>query len=169
MIALKSNTALDFKEQSKLGKRGEETMDRFFSRWFDIHEINGYEQLIIKYDRVFQVKGNSDEKYKVEYKTDLQAVRTGNFYVEIDMTDSRKARKGWLYETRADWIAVLVGNKIYLTDTEVLRNHIFRYKNIYKQRKSRPTFNGQYYYQAIGYLMPLKHLEMISNIYSIVS
>lgn len=102
MIALKSNTALDFKEQSKLGKRGEETMDRFFSRWFDIHEINGYEQLIIKYDRVFQVKGNSDEKYEVEYKTDLQAVRTGNFYVEIDMTDSRKARKGWLYETRAD-------------------------------------------------------------------
>ncbi len=160
------NQFFTFSEKFKDGERGEKLMDRFFSKWFYIEYIPSEIQKIFHYDREFTSKSKHNESFNVEYKTDLIAVRTGNFFVETDISDGVS---GWLYKTCADWIAILIGEEIYLVDINVLRESIRINKFFYKQRNSKPTkkINNQYYH-SIGYLMPVKDLERISNKHLIV-
>lgn len=166
-MLITKNQYFTFTEKFNQGMNGEILMDEFFSKWFHIKKMNSNSQEVFHYDREFTPKSKPCESFRVEYKTDLMAVRTGNFFVETDMSDGVN---GWLYKTCADWIAVLIGKEIYLVDINVLREAIRLNKNIYKQRNSKSTkkFNNQHYH-SIGYLMPMKDLERISNIYLVVS
>lgn len=155
-----------FMEKLKEGEQGEDLMDDFFKTWFHIQKVSVQNQVKYHYDRDFILKTNQSTRFKIEYKTDLMAVRTGNFFVECDMSDGGR---GWLYKTNADWIGVLIGSEIYLVDINVLRFNILKNSEKYKKRNSRPTKKFNVSYHSTGYLMPLNDLKSISNIYIIVS
>lgn len=158
----------DFQDKLTEGLKGEMIMDNFFKMWFDIIRIDPETQKKLHYDRLFKYKNDSASQLKVEYKTDLLAIDTGNLYVE-KYSNKKQKTPGWFYKSQADWFCILVGNKLFITDSTLFRFYVNRNKSRYKERDGKPTLSasGEYSYRPMGYLMPLRELEMISSVYFI--
>jgi hypothetical protein len=159
----KYQDSYDFDEQKRQGDIAEKLIDDYFSEWYFIKNITVKQQLIDHYDRIF-VDLDSGNQYKVEYKNDLVAIRTGNFYIETEISNGRK---GWFFKSKADWLAVLIGKEIYLASFCYLRLLFAKKSKCYKIKKSGVTITPNGSFNSVGYLMPIKDLMEISNIYQI--
>lgn len=156
----------DFQDKLTEGLRGEIRMDNFFRKWFKIAKVPSSSQTILHYDRIFTHNKEPENKIRVEYKTDLIGIKTGNFFVEI-YSNKKEETPGWFYKSKADWFCVLVGNKLFIADSTLFRFYISCNKSRYQERDGKPTLSGEYSYRPMGYLMPLRELEMISVVYFI--
>lgn len=159
----KYQESYDFNNQKKQGDIAEKLMDEYFSEWYFIKNMSVKQQLILHYDRIF-VDLDDYKQYKVEYKTDLIAVRTGNFYIETEISNGKK---GWFYKSKADWLAVLIGREIYLASFCYLRLLFAEKSKDYKIKKSGLTITSNGSFNSVGYLMPIKDLIVISNVHQI--
>ena len=75
-----------FQEQLAIGEENEMKLDSFLAKWFDIERVSqeGQRQGI---DRLFTRRDNK-VIYRVEYKTDFTASRTGNAFIETVSVDT---------------------------------------------------------------------------------
>lgn len=161
---MKSEIYYGFEEKRIQGEEGETKMDNFFRDWYHIEKIPVFNQLNDKkYDRLFIEKDNPKNQYKVEYKNDILALKTKNFFIETE--SYRGLQNGWIYKTGSDWMSVLVGNKIYLVQTLNLKLFFEKSKNNYQHKETKKTVTNRSSYCSAGYLMPLIDLEKISSIY----
>lgn len=88
-----------FQKQLDDGKRNEETLDRYFSRFYRIHRASLRDEKERGIDRYF-TEHSSGMVWTVEYKSDSTAARTGNLFLETISVD-RDGAAGWLLKSQA--------------------------------------------------------------------
>ncbi len=140
----------DFKAQLALGKQAEAFLDRYFSRWFTIQQVDAQTERRDGYDRVFTRKNNG-ERLKIEYKADWQAAETHNAFIEtISVYEARTP--GWAYTSQADMLIYYVPplGVIHMLPLEVVRFMLPGWKLRYREV---PAPNDGYH--TYGVLVPL--------------
>ncbi|SHF74073.1 hypothetical protein SAMN02745218_02986 [Desulfofundulus australicus DSM 11792] len=143
----------DFNGCLKRGEDGEHFLDRFFSGRFHIYPVTRRQQRQ-GIDRIF-VNRETGKVLKVEYKTDYQAGRTGNAFLETVSVDT-EGKKGWVYTSKADYLLYFV--------VEDLLIYAIRFKTL---RRLFPTWLKKYRtgkavnegYTTHGLLVPLTEFE----------
>jgi hypothetical protein len=150
--------------QLAMGVQGEEALDQFFGRWYDITPVDMTAQRA-GIDRVF-VERESKQSFTVEYKTDATAGRTGNAFVETISIDPnpgqhRLARRlGWAVRSQATALIYYIPDPetIYLISMRRLRRQLPRWREEYPVR--RIPNRG---YHTVGLLVPLDEFECIAR------
>ena len=145
-----------FKEQLTKGEQSEADLDAFFAQWYDIQPV-GMDMQRQGVDRIFTRKDNG-WIYKVEYKTDWTASKTGNAFVETVSVDTAN-KSGWAHSSQADYLIYHVpGDElIYVIQLNKLRSCLHRWKN---NPILKIPNNG---YNTIGLLVPLCEFERIAT------
>lgn len=90
-----------FDRQRRVGEAYERKFDAHFSQDYDIQEV-GMRLQRQGVDRIFS-KGN--RRWKVEYKANTTAARTGCMFVELESAMGRPGKRlvrGWFVTTKAD-------------------------------------------------------------------
>lgn len=147
----------DFKQQLARGQSAEQWLDGFFSQWY-ITVPATMEQQRQGIDRIFVRKDNNDT-YKIEYKTDWTAGKTGNAFVETVSVDTTN-KLGWAYSSQSDYLIYYIPGDmlIYVIQFLELRNQLPRWC---VEFRSRRIPNRGYY--TIGLLVPLDEFERIAK------
>lgn len=143
----------DFDEQLAKGVSGEELLDAFFSREWIIRTATRREQRQ-GIDRHYVCR--KDGRYfKVEYKTDYLAHKTGNAFIETVSIDS-EGRAGWAYTSKADFLFYFVVEDLllYILPMETIRKQLSRWAKEYPI-KAVPNRG----YRTYGILVPLCEFE----------
>lgn len=143
----------DFNGCLKRGENGERFLDEFFSGKFDIYPANRRQQRQ-GIDRVF-VSKETGRTLLVEYKTDYQAHRTGNSFLETVSVDT-EGKKGWIYTAKADYLLYLVVKDLLV--------YVFKFEDL---RRLFPVWLKKYRigkavnkgYDSHGLLVPLTEFE----------
>lgn len=140
-----------FAEQFEAGQRGEYLIDGIMGRFVDIKPVTrqGQRKGI---DRIFKGDG---ERWKVEYKTDFLAGKTGNVFLETVSVDTAD-KKGWLYTSDADYLLYYVPDTLafYLAKMEVIRRQSLWWQRQYpKGGAKNPGYSSE------GILVPLREFE----------
>lgn len=147
-----------FFERLGFGQQGESFLDKHFSKWYDIKPATRAQQRK-GIDRIFTANGRS---YKVEYKCDATAARTGNAFVETVSVDSA-GKPGWALTCSADFIIYyIVGiGPAYVIKPGEIKKRVKRWEGQYQSRKV-PNNKGGKKYNTIGVLVPLSEFEAIA-------
>lgn len=132
-----------FDDQLKVGERGEERLDRCFSRFYQISPVP-MELQRLGVDRIFNNKGI---RFTVEYKTDLKACSTRNFFLETEVD----SKPGWLFSSVAQVVIYYIPPDAYVLNLLALRQDI--HNGFLKGEESKPIPNVGY--QARGILVPI--------------
>lgn len=125
-----------FKRQLAIGLAGEAILDKYFSDQYLITSAKKSEQKV-GIDRRFQHKVTGT-KITIEYKTDYQAQKTGNAFVETTSFSRQEHQVlGWAYTCKADWIVYFCYhlNKAYLVDPIYLRNILRVWELLYPEKR----------------------------------
>lgn len=145
-----------FQEQLAIGEENEMKLDSFLAKWFDIDRVSqeGQRQGI---DRLFTRRDNK-VTYRVEYKTDFTASRTGNAFIETVSVDTQQ-KPGWALHSQADFLIYFLplDGLIYAIRMPQLRAQLVSWKARYPLR-SIPNKG----YSTIGLLVPLRELERLA-------
>lgn len=144
----------NFQESLSRGKKIEQQLDAIFSRWYLIETVSLETERQQGIDRIFTVDNRT---IKVEYKADWWLNRTGNVFIETEVS----GKPGWAIKTQADIIlyaAVTVKNiinKIVIIPNEFIKQNIVEWKQQYPSRIiPNNGFNG------FGYLVPLQNMDV---------
>lgn len=143
-----------FNERLECGEVYERFLDEFFSDRFDIYPATRRQQRQ-GIDRIF-VNRKTGKVLKVEYKTDFQAHRTGNAFLEVDTAN----KKGWVYTSKADYLLYFVVEDllIYAIPFATLRKVFPAWLKRYETRKVASEGYFEHYFTQ-GVLVPLAELE----------
>ena len=150
----------DFQQQKDLGKQGEERLDSFFYRWYNIREVP-FELQKEGIDRFYIPKrGNITFPRLVEYKTDFY--RTGNVFIETHsvIRQGKPDIKGWLYTSKADWLIYFL--VAYQTAFAIYFNKLRESAQIWNKTCQRRNCRNKDY-KSSGLLIPIPVLELISH------
>ena len=146
-------TVHDFGESLSRGEGGEDLLDSFFSKWYDIKPATREEQRQ-GIDRHFTRLDTGDHSL-VEYKTDWKASETGNAFIETVSVDTAD-KAGWAHTSKADWLVYFLPNSkvIYIAPFGKLREALPEWLATYPVR---PAINRGY--NTHGVLVPLAEFE----------
>ena len=149
-------TTYQFDEQLAIGQAHEQYLDTLFARWFTITPATSAQQRR-GIDRVF-VHRTTGATYRVEYKADAIAGKTGNAFIETTSVDTT-GRAGWAISSEADVLVYMVTapETIYAIKMQTLRRALRRWQRSYPKRAAQN--NG---YRTWGHLVPLAELEKIA-------
>lgn len=155
-----------FETQNKIGREGEKRLDAFFSRWFHILDV----PQIMQDEGVDRIFWNlSDRGFStIEYKTDKEAGRTGNAFVEL-IGDNVRNRPGWAVKSCAQWLAYLVADTgvCYVIQVRRLQSRLKQWETQYPIRTS-DNHGRLGPYQGVGILVPLHEFQKIAErVYSV--
>lgn len=147
----------NFTRQLEIGQKCEDYLDAYFVWRVDrIHKATETEQRL-GIDRLFSEEGRI---YSVEYKSDLQAARTGNFYIETVSAEGRQ--KGWLYTSKANFIIFFIPQTGLLY--KVQRNILYKFMadggHVYPIAKAENEG-----YRGVGRLVPVREIARIASDY----
>lgn len=147
----------DFKTKLAQGEKSEHWLDGFFAQWYIIVPADRTQQRQ-GIDRIFVRKIDS-VVYKVEYKTDWTASKTGNAFVETVSVDTAN-KPGWAYSSQSDYlIYYLPGDMlIYVIPFSDLRQAL---PGWCAEFRSRRIPNDGYY--TVGLLVPLAEFERVAT------
>ncbi len=138
----------DFKEQLKIGEVGERTLDAHFSKFYKIQAVP-MELQLLGVDRIFfNPKGS---RFTVEYKTDLIATTTRNFFLETQVN----GKSGWLWSSVAQLVIYYVPPMAYILSLVSLRQDV--QMEVIKGTPSKPVENDGY--TAEGLLVPIDLIQ----------
>jgi hypothetical protein len=142
-----------FDTQLTKGAAAETQLDGFFAQWFDIEPASPAEQRR-GIDRTFTPQAGG-KPFKVEYKTDWTASKTGNAFVETVSVDTHD-KPGWAHTSQADYLIYFLPDDllIYVLRFATLRRLLARWQREYPVRKIP---NKGYY--THGLLVPLREFE----------
>lgn len=87
-----------FDEQLATAQKDEEWLDDYFSRWFEIEQVD-IEWQRRGVDRFFTARSDG-RRWSVEYKADHRTVETGNVFIETVSVDTKDIL-GWAYTSCA--------------------------------------------------------------------
>jgi hypothetical protein len=142
-----------FEEQLRIGEEHEKTLDAYLGRWYEVipatmaEQRRGIDRTIIAHD--------SGNEWKVEYKADERASKSGNAFVETvsAYVDDMNETLGWAHTSQADLLLYYLPQSkvVYVWDVGVLRSFLREWNNSYPKR-----FIQNEGYKAIGILIPLK-------------
>ena len=121
-----------WEEKKPIGDRCEKILDTFFTgKGLSVKKV-GEETDRLGIDRIFE--NSSGMKYSVEYKSDLKAKTTGNFFVELRQ---RNENDGWAYSCISQRLVLYIPgrNEVYILRTERLKDNI----SAWNDRKSNKT------------------------------
>lgn len=92
--------------------------------------------------------GNIFNNSKIEVKYDLQALDTGNVYVEYES----RSKKSGITTTEADYYCFCIGNTFHLIKTEDLKIRCRKYIGTNRDKKGGDNNTSK------GILLPIKEL-----------
>lgn len=95
----------DMQIQAWHGGQGETTLDKYFSKFYDIEPVS-VELQKMGIDRIFVEKG-TNIRHSVEYKTDKKAAKTGNLFIESISNDTN-GKLGWTVTFLAQVLIIYV-------------------------------------------------------------
>lgn len=135
---MKSNQSAiySFKGQLAIGLAGEAILDRYFSEDYFIKNAEAFEQKL-DIDRCFCHK-TSGRVLKIKYKTDYQAHKTGNAFVEtISFSMASQQKQGWVYTCQADWLVYYCYHlgKAYVIEPKYLKEIVKTWALVYSERR----------------------------------
>lgn len=150
----------DFQHQKELGRQGEERLDSFFSRWYDIKEVP-FELQKEGVDRFYVPKrGKLAFPRLIEYKTDFKT--TGNVFIETHsvIRQGQEDIKGWLYTSKADWLVyyLISSQTALVVNFAKLRQSAEVWK---KTCPHRDCTNKDY--KSSGLLVPISAIKLVSH------
>lgn len=149
------------------GEKGEQCLDRHFSKRYDIDPVDGKQQRQ-GIDRIWTHKGDGRE-YTVEYKTDSRTAETGNVFIETMSVDTEE-KLGWAYTSKAQLLVYYVPQcetaytgTAYIVEMTKIKKLLPKWSKAYKDRVvSVPNGdeNGVNYH-TWGILVPLAVFESL--------
>lgn len=142
----------DFKQQLDIGEEFEKELDSYFSLQYSVFNVN-MEKQKIGIDRIFRYQ----KEIKVEYKSDLQAHKTNNIFIETISSDKDFA-EGWAVKSQADLLVYYLPKiKIaYLVEMINLRKKLPMFCTYRKASGKNGTYSSH------GRLIPLEEFEKIA-------
>jgi hypothetical protein len=145
--------AYDMDRQLKKGEAAERYLDSLFGSQFDIRRATRAEQRK-GIDRIF-TRPYDGKEFRIEYKADKTAAKTGNAFVETVSVDTDNI-PGWALTCQADYILYyIVGTgRVYVMRPKDIQKRLKRWAYHYPERHIP---NGSY--QTIGLLVPLHEFE----------
>lgn len=150
----------NFQQQKELGKQGEEKLDSFFSRWYNIKKVP-FKLQKEGIDRFYIPKyGEVTFPRLIEYKTDFHA--TGNVFVETHsvIRQGQPDIPGWLYTSKADWLIywLVKYQEAFAIDFAKLRVSAQKWEKTCQRRYSENKG-----YKGSGLLVPIPVLKLVSH------
>jgi len=146
----------DFKSQHKIGKEGEQFIDRWLKKNYkvtDVSDIPSYQKSGI--DRIIEKKDGTT--INVEYKFDVAAKRTGNIFFETVAVDNQSI-PGWGWTSQADyWIFLIPEQEIIIVQPGNFRALIWQQQKVLKE-KTVPNKN----YNTLGVPVSLSDVKKIA-------
>ena len=100
-----SKPTYNFQHQLKIGEEGENYLDAELIRHFKIERANDCQQKDMGIDRILISKNGN--RFAAEYKTDLKAFSTGNYFIETHSSVGYNTA-GWAYKSLAQLIAFYI-------------------------------------------------------------
>jgi hypothetical protein len=148
-------TMYGFHEQLSAGEQQEQELDKFFVRWYDIQRA-ALDQQRCGIDRIFTRRDNG-YVFKIEYKADWTASKTGNAFVETVSVDTTHT-PGWVYSSQADYLIYYLPKdmRAYILAFEQLRARLPQWEKF--PIRSIPNKG----YSTVGVLVPLGEFERIA-------
>lgn len=142
----------DMYRQLRKGEAAEQYLDSFFLHRFAVRPATPDEQRQ-GIDRGFKRLSDGKE-FKVEYKADETAAKTGNAFVETMSVDTAN-KPGWALTCQADFILYyIVGTgRVYILRPKDIQERLEQWA----QYPERHIPNGTYH--TIGLLVPLDEFE----------
>lgn len=146
----------DFDTQLAIGEAHERRLDTLFQRYFAITPATRQQQRQ-GIDRNF-VNLDTGATYRVEYKADALAGKTGNAFIETVSVDAT-GRPGWAVASQADILIYLVvePEAVYAIRMATLRMALHGWMRRYPRHAAQNAG-----YKTLGYLVPLNELERIA-------
>ena len=152
-----SDKVYDFDEQLAIGEEAEKVLDKYFERWYRVEPVGMAEQRQ-GIDRVFTKPDGT--KVTVEYKSDFQASRTGNAFIETEIAsrDGVGIKGGWARTCKADLLVYwVVGQELLVLVPNDLRIRVDQWENLHRSvTVPNPSW------VAAGTLVPLAELRLIA-------
>lgn len=134
-----------FKDQLAIGEKGEGKLDDYFAKYYDIEAVVMPLQKL-GVDRIF-FNRKTGGRFSVEYKTDLIASTTRNFFLEIRVN----GKPGWLLSSVAQLVIYYAPPYAYVLNTAALRADWSA--GVISGELSKPVQNDGYV--AEGILVPI--------------
>lgn len=146
----------DMRQQLKKGEAAERYLDSLFEDEFAIRPATRQQQRQ-GIDRIFTRRSDGRE-YRIEYKADKTAARTGNAFVETVSVDTY-SKPGWAYTCRSDYIFYYVvgDGPVYILKPADIKRRLDRWAAQYEKR--RIPNSG---YHTEGLLVPLEEFEKMA-------
>jgi hypothetical protein len=94
-----------FDNQLNKGEKGENILDRYYSKWYSITPVSMSSQKA-GMDRVWEER-TTGMRTSVEYKTDEWTPKSGRVFIETVSVDT-VGKKGWAYTSLAQWLIYYV-------------------------------------------------------------
>jgi hypothetical protein len=142
-----------FSDKLKEGEEHERTLDKFFSKTFDVKDVDSSLQRA-GIDRIFENK-DTGAVTRIEYKADSRAASTGNVFLEIVSVDKNN-KAGWALTSQSQIIIYYVPplGVAYFINTVALKTCIGTLSEKYKTAKARNPG-----YCSVGVLVPLDDMR----------
>jgi hypothetical protein len=144
----------DFDHQMRQGDQAEAFLDAFFrGKGYTIRSATREEQRT-GIDRAF-TSPKDGKTWRVEYKADSTAARTGNAFIETISVDAA-GKMGWALTAQADILVYYIppSGVIYVLEFKTLQWELPRWIRDYPPRQAQN--NG---YATHGIIIPLAELE----------
>jgi hypothetical protein len=143
----------DMHRQLRKGEAAEQYLDSFFLHQFAIQPATPEEQRQ-GIDRRF-TRLSDGREFKIEYKADKTAAKTGNAFVETISVDTQN-KPGWALTCQADFILYyIVGTRLlYILRPSDIQQRLEQWAAQYPERYIP---NGAYH--TVGLLVPLHEFE----------
>ena len=145
-----------FNQQLKEGEQQEQKLDAFFARWYNIQPV-AMDMQRLGIDRLFTRRDNG-HVFKIEYKSDWTASKTGNAFVETVSVDTPHT-PGWVYSSQADYLIYYLPKamRAYIIAFENLRVRLPQWTKF--PTRSIPNQG----YNTVGLLVPLAEIERVAK------
>ena len=140
-----------WEEQKPIGEYHEKILDTFFSgKGISVKTVD-IEGNRLGIDRIFE--NQEGRKHSVEYKADIKAGETGNFFIELKQ---REGNDGWAYSCVAQRLVLFIPgrNELYILQTERMKDQLDSWKDKYPVRSCGA---------AEGLIIPIKTLAVETN------
>ena len=146
----------DMRQQLRQGEAAERYLDSLFGDEFVIRPATRQQQRQ-GIDRIFTRRRDGSE-FRIEYKADKTAARTGNAFVETVSVDTFN-KPGWAYTCQSDYIFYYIVGAVpvYILRPEDIQKRLKRWETRYEKRRIP---NGSYHTE--GLLVPLEEFKEVA-------
>jgi len=140
-----------FEVKKAEGEKYEQELDNYFTQLLGVNiKKVSMELQLLGVDRIFT--GRSGRRWSVEYKADIRAAQTGNFFIEI-LTNDNSGKKGWAYTSIAQRLVLYIPGKAlcYIIESHKIKSRIEEWLDIYPVRSAN---NG--HHNSEGIIIPIE-------------